>query len=463
MAPPAAPDTSGKLQPADLLRSGPELLQAGAVTVAFSGGLDSTVLLHLLASLRRQGMLRVPLRALHINHALQASAAEWQAHCHRVCADWELPCHSELVRVQLAAGDSPEEAARKARHAAFASLLGSGELLVLAQHQDDQVETALFRLLRGSGVAGLAGMPRLRNCGRGLLLRPLLDLPRSALQVYAREQRLSWIEDPSNCDQRYDRNYLRRTILPALASRWPGLVASISRSASLSGEAAGLLKVLANQDLLPARSDFPNWLECTSLHGLDPARQRNLLYCWLQELHEQQGCAPPNHQVLEALVTTVLPASASANPLLSWGRNGQRTTLRRYRDRLYVLPSLPSHPVPQEWQTDQDCVLPGPLGTLVLEPVAGPGLRRDRVERLQLRWRQGGEQVKAAGRRTRHLKKLLQDCGVPPWLREHVPLLYAGDELVAVADLAICEGWLDKTGQNCYRISWQRARAHCGW
>lgn len=451
------------MQAAALLRNCPELLRAAGITVAFSGGLDSTVLLHLLWTLRNEGLLTAPLQAMHINHALHAEAASWEAHCRQVCAALGLPLRSETVAVCVAVGHSPEDAARKARHAAFASAIGQNELLLLAQHQDDQAETVLFRLLRGSGVAGLGGMPRLRGCGRGQLLRPLLDWPRRALRDYARHHDLTWVEDPSNTDQRHDRNYLRAAIVPALGSRWPGMRSTLGRSARLCAEAAQLLRVLANQDLALARGELPGRLACAPLREFDPVRQRNLLHCWLQELHEQQGFAAPSHQVLEELVTTVLPADRSANPSLRWGTGDGLATLHRYQDHLYVLPPLPARMDGGPWHTVSAYELPPPLGRLYLETVQGPGLPRDRVEHLQLRFRRGGELVKVAGRPTRPLKKFLQDCGIPPWLRDHVPLFYAGEELVAVADLAICEGWLDKTGQNCCRIRWQRSRAHCGW
>src|SRR3990167_5323944 len=223
--------------------------------VALSGGLDSTVLLHLLASLAQREALP-PLSAIHIHHGLQAAADVWPAHCRELCAALCVPLQVEYV--QVAPGASLERAARDARYAAFAARLGAGELLLTAQHRDDQAETLLFRLLRGAGVQGLSAMPLSRALGAGQLVRPLLNCSRDELLAYAREHKLTWIEDPSNADERFSRNYLRRQVVPALLSRWPQAATTIAPSAAHLSEAAQLLDELAQQDMAPAQvsADF---------------------------------------------------------------------------------------------------------------------------------------------------------------------------------------------------------------
>lgn len=464
MAPPAPPEAgdSGPAIP-DLLQACPELRQVSRIVVGYSGGMDSTVLLHLLHEARAQGALTAPVHALHINHALQPDASRWQEHCQHVCASLGLPLRTERVQVDPLTGESLEECARNARHAVFASILQPGEVLVLAHHRDDQVETVLFRLLRGSGAAGLAGMPRRRTCGSGLLFRPLLGCSRADLLVYARDHDLAWIEDASNQDLRFDRNFLRATVLPLLRQRWPGLGGAVERSARLSGEVAHLLDALAAIDFSAAVGSQPGQLRIDALQKLDEARQRNLLRFWLQRLHVEHGFAVPTHQVLQRIVSEVLAAAPDAEPLLSWGNDASAVELRRHRNLLHVFAPLPALTASLHWSIDKVLALPGPLGSLELQSVTGPGLPRNRLAEMRVCFRSGGEQVKPAGRPTRPLKKILQDAGIPPWLRERIPLLYVRDELVAVADLLICEGWLSAAPENTCRVVWQHPDLDCGY
>lgn len=260
---------------------------APAWRIAFSGGLDSSVLLHLLADWARHEDLP-PLSAIHVHHGLQPAADAWPEYCAQFCARLDIPL--EVVRVQVAPGASLEQAARRVRYAAFAERLGSGEVLLGAQHRDDQAETLLLRLLRGAGVRGLAAMPASRPLGQGSLVRPLIDCSRAELQAYAQSHGLAWVEDPSNADERFSRNFLRRQVMPLLAERWPQMTASLARSASHLSEAQQLLDELAEMDLLAARGvcALP-WLPLPSLDlsavtALSDARQRNLLRHWLAPL-----------------------------------------------------------------------------------------------------------------------------------------------------------------------------------
>lgn len=447
----------------DLVAGCPELQRASGIVAAFSGGLDSSVLLSLLHDACARGRLNGPLRVLHVNHAMQAAASRWEEHCRQVCAVLGVPFSSVRVSVTPVAGESLEETARNARHAVFAAVLQAGEVLALAQHRDDQVETVLFRLLRGSGATGLAGITRARPCGKGMLLRPLLDTGRDDLLGYARARHLDWIEDGSNADQRFDRNFLRGSVLPLLYERWPGLAAAVQRSARLSGEAAVLLDELAAQDVALAAGPLPEQLRVDALLPLNAARRRNAVRYWLLESCARKAWATPTHQVLERAVSEVIPAQADAEPLLAWGEGSRAVELRRHRGLLHVLSPLPAMPDALHWTTSAPCVLPAPLGTLDLCVAKDRGLPRDRLRDVQVRFRSGGELVKPAGRPTRSLKKILQDAGVPPWLRDRVPLLYAGGELVAVADLLICEGWLADAPESRCRVAWRHPDLDCGY
>ena len=246
--------------------------------IAFSGGLDSTVLLHLLADLAKHHSLPA-LSAIHIHHGLQAAADAWPQHCQSVCDTLGVPLLIERVSVQP--GASLERAARDARYAVFSALTQADDVLLTGQHRDDQAETLLFRLLRGAGVRGLGAMPQQRPVGQGTLIRPLLDVARTELERYAKAHQLRWIEDPSNQDRQFSRNYLRHQVMPRLTGRWPQAQASMARSATHLREAQGLLDELAQMDLAQASTahDF-QWLRLPSLElapltAVSAGRQRN--------------------------------------------------------------------------------------------------------------------------------------------------------------------------------------------
>ena len=458
-----APEAGGAARLSGLIEACPEFQQASGIVVAFSGGLDSTVLLHLLHDARARSLIAAPLRAVHVNHALQAQADDWEEQCRAVCANLGVDFTGVRSPVVAVAGTSLEECARDTRHAVFVETLKAGEVLALAQHRDDQVETVLFRLVRGSGVAGLAGMPRSRPCGAGQLVRPLLGAGRSDLQDYARAHQLAWIDDGSNADPRFDRNFLRHVVLPSMYERWPGLAGAVTRTAALSAEAAALCDELAEGDLHGVAGSQPHQLELASLQRLSIARQHNVVRHWLQSFCAQQALAAPTYEVLARSFSEVIAARPDAEPLLTWGEGDAAAELRRHRGYLHVLRCLPPPPEPFHWTTDTGCSLPAPYGELTLQGCAGRGIPRARVPNLRVCFRSGGEHVKPAGRPTRPLKKILQDAGVPPWMRERIPLLYAGDELVAVADLLISDGWIDEKAESCCRIVWTHPDLDCGY
>lgn len=397
---------------------------APAWCIAFSGGLDSTVLLHLLADLARREKLP-PLSAIHVHHGLQSAADTWPEHCAQVCA--RLGIALDIVRVQVAPGASLEQAARNARYQAFTARLGPGEVLLSAQHRDDQAETLLFRLLRGAGVRGLAAMPASRALGQGHLIRPLFDCSRAELQAYAQSHGIAWIEDPSNADERFSRNFLRRQLMPLLAERWPQASSSLVRSAGHLAEAQQLLEELAEMDLLAARgvSVLP-WLPLPSLDlaavaALSDARQRNLLRHWLGPLSRM----PDSDHWAGWL--DLRDAKSDAVPVWKLA-DGE---LHRADGRLWWLSGA--------WL--------GPLETLDLpcdssaESVDLPGNGRVQLSgelapgRWHLRYRQGGESLQVPGRGRRDLKRLLSELRVPAFVRPRLPLLFDGDELMAVANL----------------------------
>lgn len=380
--------------------------------LAYSGGADSTALLHLAVEQALPG-----LRAVHVHHGLQAAADDWAAHCQQVCAGLGVPL--EVLRVQVASDDpaGPESAARSARYAALRSRLPPGGLLLTAHQRDDQAETLLLRLLRGSGVDGLAAIRSFTRFDPGWLWRPLLAVPGAALRDYLRMRGLSWIEDPHNLSPRYARSWLRQTLIPGLRQRWPDAEPQLAATAARCAEAAELLAEMA-ADNLPTVQREDGGLSVSGLLALSPARRHLLLRHWLQQL----SLPAAYDETLRHLDREVLPARADAEPLLAWP-GGE---FRRYRDGLYAGPRLPAPPADYavEWDGRQPLELPAGCGRLLS---AGP-------LRATVCLPQGGERLRLAGEpHHRSLRSLAQREGLPPWLRQRLALVYVDGELHSVA------------------------------
>ncbi|WJW76593.1 tRNA lysidine(34) synthetase TilS [Thiohalobacter sp. IOR34] len=422
--------------------------EAGGFWVAFSGGLDSRVLLQALASVRER--LPAAPGAVHVEHGLQPEAAAWAEDCRAFCASADIPFVHLQVDARAAAGESPEAAARSARYRALADWLPPGHALLTAHHQDDQAETLMLQLLRGAGPRGLAAMPARSPFARGWLLRPLLESGREDLRRYAATVGLRWIEDPSNRDRRYDRNLLRHEILPRLQQRWPATAAVLSRVAAHQAEAAGLLDELAALDAAAAAGAEAGTLSVAALRALRSPRRRNLLRYWLRG----HGLPLPSSAVLARIERDGLVERADAEPCIRWP-GGE---VRRYRDALHALEPLPPPEASErEWAAETPLALAG--GLLHARPVSGRGLARRALADgpLRIRLRQGGERLRPAGRtHQRPLKHLLQEAGVPPWERARLPLLYRGDELLAVAGLWVAEGWQAAAGESGLWLEWSR-------
>jgi tRNA(Ile)-lysidine synthase len=414
--------------------------------VALSGGLDSTVLLHLLASLAQREALP-PLSAIHIHHGLQAAADAWPAHCRELCAALSVPLQVE--HVQVAPGASLEQAARQARYAAFAARVCADEVLLTAQHRDDQAETLLFRLLRGAGVQGLSAMPASRPLGTGQLVRPLLNCSRDELLAYAREHGLAWVEDPSNADERFSRNYLRRQVMPAVLRRWPQASANIARSAAHLSEAGQLLDELAQQDV--AAAEVPGefaWLGLPSLalpalRGLSEPRQRNALRYWLRPL---TAMPDSEHWVgWQAL----RDAAVDAAPIWKLAAG----ELRRSDERLWWLAG--------DWLRSP---MPASVAVQGSQQVALPGNGLVRIDGIlpvgnwQLGYRRGGEQIFLPGRGHRDLKRLFNELRVPAFVRDRLPLLRLDNQVVAIANLPGMQG----AANGSWQLHWRPPRSDQG-
>jgi tRNA(Ile)-lysidine synthase len=397
--------------------------------IAYSGGLDSTVLLHALVNTPRAARVR----AVHVDHGLHPDSARWAEHCQVQCAQWGVECVSLPVTVERPRGTSLEAQARAARYAAIANERRADECVVTAHHQQDQLETVLLALMRGAGVRGLAAMPAEIERNGMRLLRPLLDISRDELSAAAEQAGLQWLDDPSNTDQSYDRNYLRHSVSPALERRWPAAARGATRSARLLADAMAILDDVAATDIEGALTS--NCLRMESLMPLSAGRQRNAFRWVCQRL----ALPLPSETQLNEALQALLGARVDAAPLAAWP--GVR--VRRYRDGLWFYSAeadpgaLPSDDVDRLWRP-QEVLQLGPVrGELSLAAQAGPGIAVDRLAGgLRVGFRRGGEQLRpepAACRRD--LKKLLQERNVLPWMRSHIPLIYLDDELLAVGDL----------------------------
>lgn len=405
--------------------------------VAYSGGLDSHVLLHLAARLAAERPGFPKLAAVHVHHGLLADADRWTEHCGRVCDELNVPLEILRVNAGAKAGESPEEAARNARYAALRQVLTTDCALLTAQHQDDQAETLLLQLLRGAGLAGLAAMGAQSSCGAGILLRPLLEFSRDELREYAAGHGLNWVEDPSNRDPRYDRNFLRQTVMPILRQRWPAADRVLSRAAGHCAEAMEQLQVLS-ADLYAAVRRCDGSLDADRLRHCSPADQRLLLRRWIADAEMRM----PSTRILQRVIEEILPAAIDRSPQVSWSDG----MIRRYRAGLYLTPAASTAHFDRQttipWRGDAPLRLPDGNGELRIETTGGAGIDRtlwDSAQR-EVRYRTGRERCRLAGRNgSRSLKNLFQEAGIPPWQRERIPLLYLNGQLAAVVGLWICE------------------------
>lgn len=407
------------------------LTEKNKAYIAYSGGVDSHVLLHGFFQLRLV-YPQLQIFAIHINHGLCIGADEWQEHCRKTCMALDVPLLVQAVAVKdnMEKKQSTEAAARHLRYKAFAAILPDDAVLLTAHHADDQAETLLLQLMRGAGPKGLAAIPTQSKFATNKeLLRPLLQFSRQDILQYANTCNLEWIEDDSNCDLSFERNYMRQQIVPLLKQRWPGMHQVLGRVATNCYEINYLAETLAAQDYVEVRGKEANTLVISKLLQLEPIRQRNLLRYFLQKL----GLPLPSRIKIEQIQKNILHCAHDAQPLVAWAG----VEIRRYRDCLYAMKPLSVHDasVVLPWDLATPLVLPNRLGKLIAD--GGRSLQSYIV-----RFRRGGERCRPRGKKHHYvLNKLMQEWQVPPWLRDRIPLIYRGDELVMVVGYCQCEGW----------------------
>ncbi|MEO8062715.1 MAG: tRNA lysidine(34) synthetase TilS [Pseudomonadota bacterium] len=403
--------------------------------VAFSGGVDSTALAYALSEQRRKF---ASLRLAHVDHGLQSASAEWSKHCARQAKQWRLPFVSLRADIERRRGDSPEAVAREARYALLAQAMEPGEVLVTAQHRDDQVETLLLQLFRGAGVAGLAAMPAIAEFSPGRIARPLLETPRAQILEYAKAHELHWVEDPTNEQTAFGRNFLRHRVMPAIRERWPGVDLAIARSAGHMADAQKLLDAQASADL--AASADGAGLSVAVLRALPAARRRNVVRAFVS----RAGLETPQANWLQEIIGPMLAARADAQPelRLPGGRLRRRAGRLELEVMSEVRASADVEIVSKSWCWKDDRVLimneAGDSLTLVDDPEGAIDLDKFPAT-LTLRARGGGEKLRPGSTaRTQALKSLLQIAKVPVDERARLPLLFAGDRLICAGDR-----WID--------------------
>jgi tRNA(Ile)-lysidine synthase len=415
--------------------------------------MDSHVLLHGLIGIRDE--LSAEIHAVHINHGLQSHAQQWAEQCGNFCTENAIPITVLEIDASSEKGESPEAAARSSRYQAISDLMQPGDILLTAHHSDDQAETVLLQLLRGSGPSGLAAMPMINGFGPGFHARPLIAYSRADLTEYANLHQLKWVEDFSNSDISFDRNFLRQKIIPLLKERWPSLDRTVSRSASHCAEAQQLINEAARSDLENLDIDVDNSISIDALSTLPPPRIRAVIRTWVKDA----GLQLPDTTRLDRVLLEMLTARDDRNPVVEW----PGVELRRYRDRLFVMPALEplDRAVEIEWDGVSELTLPSGLGSISVEK-SEHGIPEDRWERgeITVSFRTGGERCKPIGREgSKSLKNLFQEQGIPPWQRDRIPLIRIDGKLVAVGDIWICDGLDGPVSGETVRLRWDKIPA----
>ena len=439
--------------------------------VAYSGGVDSHVLLQCCVA------LNLPVRAIHIHHGLQTVADDWVEHCRTICKQLNVEFDVMHVDAKKQHRESPEESARKARYLGLQDGLSKGDCLLLGQHLNDQAETLLLQLFRSSGAAGLSAMPTQRAIGDNIQLRPLLYFSRNDIVAYARENNLHWIEDPSNTDTVFDRNFLRAEILPLLETRWPEIMAKLSSAANLQANNVLVMENMAAIDLANViKIDLPvsdlhfypviSLLSISKLKKLSSARLLNVLRYWVSQSITFKTSVLKisiTRNLLEELEQSFVCAQQDSKAVIVFSGY----VFRKYQDTLYLLkPSLSKEAMIEvcntelTWSPSQDLeIKPLAIKLERLQQTNTDASNSERLktnllkEKLTVRFRQGGEIFHPAKRKhSQRLKKLLQEENVPPWERDLMPLIYFNDELIAVVGLWVSKQYAASEGEEGWSV-----------
>lgn len=420
-----------------------------AVFIAYSGGIDSHVLLHL-STLDEE--LKSKITAVYVHHGLQQEADEWAKHCKVAALNLGVKFKCLTVDIKGKAGQSLEELARDARYHVLESLLQPNDVLLLGQHREDQMETMLLQLFRGAGVQGLSAMPLIIPFGEGSMCRPFLDVSKQEIKDYAVRNQLFWVDDFSNKNDDFDRNFLRNQIVPQLRKKWPSLDKTVARSARHCANAQNIIDNLAKELFKKVYSEVDLTLNIAELIILDSNKQNMVLREWFKSRQLRM----PSEKKLLGIVDEVINAKKSANPEI----RGQGYSIRRYRNKLFCLEKTGAdkNNCKQQWDKEKKQLILNAGSKLILsESDKGLLKKRWNTAEVLVDFRQGAEKIKVPAREGRHsLKKLYQEKAIPPWMRSEIPLIYLDGQLAAVADLWISDDFYCCGKGLCYRIDWLR-------
>ncbi len=423
------------------------------IAIAFSGGLDSSVLLQGLASIPKY---KKKLCAIHVNHGISPNSESWLKHCEQVCASIGV----NFVPLKIDLEDNlkvSENLLREARYETILSWLEKADVLCTAHHQDDHIETVLFRILRGTGIKGLSGIEKFSQIDGIDLIRPLISYSKKDLLDYANKFKVNWIEDESNEDLSISRNFIRRKVIPNLKNdNWPEYKKSISYLSSKAKEANEILDEIAYFDLKLCASESLDKLSILKIKELSNARAMNVLFTWLS-LNTHLGVS---NKLTDQVYKSIILASESSNPVVSFGKRGEKGSfqIRRFNNFLHHLPLTETESLSDKkvWKWNFNKPLELPTGTLSMQVTLGKGISTLLTKSgISIKGRAGGERCKPEGRsKSQKLKKLFQEYGVPPWARDRIPLVYVGDQLAAVSDLWVCEEFVAKKDERGIVLSW---------
>jgi tRNA(Ile)-lysidine synthase len=421
--------------------------KANRVYIGYSGGIDSHVLLHACTQLPE---LKKKIVAVYVHHGLQSQASAWAIHCAEIAHSLNVALEIKYVNAQPMRGQSPEEAARNARYNAFKSLIQQDDLLLTGQHQEDQLETVLLQLFRGSGLRGLSGMPQLLAFGQGWLVRPLLSVSKKVIIDYAQQQALQFIEDPSNQSIVFDRNFLRLHIIPLLKQRWQSVDKTVARAAKHCAQADEILSTLVKQRFKTVYDATDCSINIMSLQAQGPTWQPYIIREWFAHL----GLKMPSENTVQRILSEIIHSAQDRLPIMQ----AQGLSIRRYRLKLYVLRHEEKTFIPCSWTQGHVEIRLSNQKILkaVLSDQGGLAKKHWDTAAIMIKMRQGGEVLELPNRQGHHtLKKLFQEAGIPPWIRQTIPLIYLNDELAAVGDL-----WMNKkfyTADQGIRIQFENA------
>ena len=422
------------------------------IGVAYSGGVDSSVLLY---SLSLISDYKKKLFALHVNHGMSSKSNLWEEHCKKNCLSLNINFIS--LKLELFSNvNLNENDLRKARYKELFSWSKRGDVICTAHHKDDQVETILFRILRGTGIKGLEGIKKFSKMRNIDLVRPLLDFSKEDLINYAKLNKLSWVEDDSNNDLLISRNYLRSKVLPLLSKQWPQYSNSFSSLSTKAKDASLVLEEIAYSDLQSSLGSSNDHLSILKMESLSKERIKNLIYIWLCQL----SVVNISSSFVEHVYRDVFQARKDSNPVISFGKPGIRGSfqLRRFKNHIYFLPFLETILLEtnDSWDWNINSTLVLPTGILSSKKVFGKGLSSAISKKsLMVKARSGGERCKPFGRsKSQKLKKLFQEYKVPPWLRGRLPLIFLKEELIAVADLWVCQDFMAEKDETGFLLNW---------